>query len=238
MVCYTFYCEFITSFHINYNGKFLKPLSWCYDPKDNNDGFIEFIKRSSRNYINTAFYAKYDFTNKNIIIRCEYNFFEDYLEQSETTFLLKGYNNNTYNYMNIHGNMINYLADQEILSFIKMFDQFFLEENSIPLLEYEYDLYIKHLKKNPELIANYTSKKCDYNIEIYYNKPEEGLVLKFNFYDKRNNYKGEIEYYLFKNRLVGDDFNSLDNNLDDVIIKRVDEIYINFTNFVIFVLQN
>ena len=227
-----FYCEFITSFHIDYNGKFLKPLSWCYDPKNNPDGFIEFINRSARDYINTTFYAKYDFKNKNVIIRCEYNFFEDYIEKSETTFLLKGYKNNTYNYMNIHGNMINYLADQEILSFIKMFDEFFLEETSIPLLEYEYDLYLMHLNNHPELITNYNSKKCNFNIVVYYNKSEEGIIIKFNFYDKKNKYKGEIEYYLFKNRLVGDDFNSLDETLDYEISKRVDDIYIDFTTFV------
>jgi hypothetical protein len=237
MVCYTFYCEFITSFHINYNGKFLKPLSWCYEPKNSPDGFIEFINRSARNYIQTVFYAKYDFKNKNIIIRCEYNFFEDYLEKSETTFLLKGYKDNTYNYMNIHGNMINYLADQEILTFIKMFDHFFLEETSVPLLECEYNLYLKHLKNYPDLLSNYKSKKHDFNINIYYNKHEEGLVIKFNFNDKKNNHKGEIEYYLFKNRLVGDDFNSLDINLDNEISKRVHEIYIDFITFVEFRLK-
>jgi hypothetical protein len=227
-----FYREFITSFHINYNGQFLKPLSWCYDPKNSTDGFIEFINRSVRNYINTVFYAKYDLKTKNIIIRCEYNFFEDYFEQSETTFLLKGYKDNTYDCMNIHGNMINYLADQEILTFIKMFDQFFLEEVSIPLLEYEYNLYLQHLKNYPDLLSNYTSKKCNFFVDINYNKHEQGIIIKFNFYDKKNNNKGEIEYYLFKNRLVGDDFNSFDINLDDEISKRIDDIYIDFISFV------
>ncbi len=237
MVCYMFYREFITSFHIHYNGRFLKPLSWCYEPKNSTDGFIEFINRSARNYIQTVFYAKYDLKNKDIIIRCEYNFFEDYLEKSETTFLLKGYMNNTYNNINIHGNMINYLADQEILTFIKMFDQFFLEEVSIPLLESEYNLYLGHLKNNPDLLSNYISKKCNFYIDINYNKHEEGIIIKFNFYDKKNNNKGEIEYYLFKNRLVGADFNNLDTEIDFQISKRIDDIYINFTTFVEFRLK-
>ena len=89
-----------------------------------------------------------------------------------------------------------------------------------------------HLNNHPELITNYNSKKYNFNIIVYYNKSEEGIIIKFNFHDKKNNYKGEIEYYLFKNRLVGDDFNSLDNDLDYEISKRVDEIYIDFSTFV------
>ncbi len=232
MVCYMFYCEFITSFHIHYNGKFLKPLSWCYEPKNGPDGFIEFINRSSRNYIQTKFFAKYDFKNKNIIIRCEYNYFENYLETSEVTFLLKGYKDNNYNYINIHGDMINYLADQEILTFINMFDHFFLEETSIPLSEHEYNLYLMHLKNNPDLISNYTSNMCDFNIDVYYNEEEYGIIIRFNFHDKKNKYKNIIEYYLFKNRIIGDDYNDLDSELDNEIKKKLDNIYIDFTNFV------
>ncbi len=232
MVSYDFYCEFITSFHTDYNGEFLKPLSWCYKPKNGPDGFIEFINRSARNYIEIKFFAKYDFENRNIIIKCKYNYFECYLEESETTFILKGYNNNTYNYMNIHGDMINHLADEEILTFIKLFDQFFSEETSSPLLDYEYDLYIKHLQYHPELLADFKSKKCDYNIEIYYNREEQGLIIRFHFQDKRYNNENIIEYYLFKNRLVGDEFNDLDIDVNNELIKRVDDIYINFTTFV------
>ncbi len=232
MVCYNFYCEFITSFHIDYNGDFLKPESWCYKPKNGPNGFIEFINRSIRNYIDIVFFAKYDFKNKNIIIKCEYNYFENYLEKSETTFTLNKYKDNTYNYMNIHGDMINHLADEEILTFIKLFDQFFLEQTHVPLLDYEYDLYIKYIKKFPELVCNYQSKKFNYTIDLYYNRDEEGIIIRFNFHNKQNNYKDALEYYIFKNRLVGDDFNDLDIELNNEIVKQVDEIYINFTTFV------
>jgi len=238
MVCYNFYCEFITSFHTDYNGEFLKTLSWCYKPKNGPDGFIEFINRSVRNYIDIVFFAKYDRKNKNIIIRCEYNYFEYYNEKSETTFTLNGYKNNTYNYMNIDGCMINHLADEEILSFIKLFDQFFLEQTHIPLLDYEYDLYTKYILNFPELICNYQSKKFKYDVDMYYNREEQGLIIRFNFHNKRNNHEDSIEYYIFKNRLVGDDFNDLDIELNNEILKQVDEIYINFTTFVELRLKN
>jgi hypothetical protein len=237
MISYKFYSEFITSFHTHYNGEFLKPLSWCYIPKESDDGFIEFINRSHRNYIKTIFYAKYDFKNRNIIIKCEYYYFEHYIEKSETTFLLKGYKNSTYNYMNIHNKMINHLADEEILSFIKMFDQFFLEQINIPILKFEYDLYVKHLKNHPELTSNHNSDICRYKIDIYYHEPEQNIIVRFCFNDKINKYKDSIEFYLFKNRMVGDDFNDLNSAVNNLISTRMDEIYIDFIMFTEFRLK-
>ena len=237
MVCYSFYCEFITSFHPHYNGTFLRPLSWCYEPKEREDGFIEFINRSARNYIQTRFLAKYDSNNKNIIIKCEYYYFEHYEETSEVKFILKDYKENDYNYTNIHGNMIAHLADEEILTFIKMFDQFYLEQTHVPLTLQEYESYIKYLNKKPELIAPHTSKSCEFLVNIYYNKIETGLIVRFKFYDKKNNFKDLIEYYIFKNRLVGDDFTDLDSEVNYEITKRLDDIYIDFITYNEFILK-
>jgi hypothetical protein len=237
MVCYQFYCEFITSFHVHYNGTFLRPLSWCYEPKEREDGFIEFINRSARNYINTTFLAKYDFNNKNIIIRCEYNYFEHYEEISEVKFVLKGCKDNDYNFINIHQNMVCHLADEEILTFIKIFDQFYLEQTHIPLNESEYNFYILHLKNKPELTKQHKSKICNFIIDIYYNKIETGLVVRIKFYDKKNKFKDVIEYYIFKNRLVGDDFTDLDTNVNYEITNRLSEIYIDFITFSEFILK-
>ncbi len=231
MISYQFYREFITSFHPNYNGDFLKPISWCSEPKDNNDGFIEFINRAHRNYIQVVFFAKYDFNNKNIIIRCEYNYFLHYLEKSETTIIFNGYKDNTYNYMNIHGEMINHLADEEIVTFIKLFDQFFLEQTNIPLLKEEYDLYMKHLKYHPELISIINSESYNILTEFNYNHHEYCIILRFYFYNKQNKMKDSIEYYIFKNRIVGDDFNDLDSNLNYEMTKRLDDINIDFITF-------
>ena len=234
-ISHMFYCEFITSFHVNYNGSFLRPLSWCYMPKERDD-YIEFINRTARNYINTTFLAKYDFKNKQILIKCEYNYFEHYVEKSEVDFILKGCKDNTYNYKNIHGDMINHLADEEILSFIKQFDQFYLEQSDIPLSENEYYMYLRHLKNYPELTTDYTSNICDYEINIYYDKFEKNVAVKFNFHDKINGYKDIIEYYLFKNRLVGDDYNDLNTAVHNIIASRMDLINIDFMEFVAFIL--
>ncbi len=236
MVCYNFYCEFITTFHPHYNGAFLKPLSWCYMPVEK-DGYVEFIKRTARNYISTTFLAKYDFNNKQIIIKCEYNYFEHYLENSEVNFILKGCKDNTYNCKNMHGDLINHLADEEILSFIKMFDQFYLEQVDVPLTKDEYEMYLKHLKNYPELTCYYDCDKCQFIIDIYYNETEHNIVVRFNFHDKINKYKDMIEYYLFKNRMVGDDFNDLNSSINNIISTRMDKIYIDYTQFVEFRLK-
>jgi hypothetical protein len=232
MVCFNFYCEFITSFHTHYNGSFLKPISWCHLPIEKDYGYVEFIKRSARNYINTTFLAKYDFKNQQILIKCEYNYFEHYVEKSEVDFILKGYKNNTYNYKNIYGDIINHLADEEILSFIKLFDQFYLEQTDIPLRKDEFEMYLKHLKKYPKLISDYTSDICDFKIDVYYYDLEYNIVVRFSYHDKINKYKDMIEYYLFKNRMVGDDYNDLNFEVNNIISTRMDEIYIDYTEFV------
>ncbi len=234
MVSYRFYCEFITSFHTEYNGDFLKPLSWCYIPKETENGYVEFIKRSARNYINTTFLAKYDFKNRNIIIKCEYNYFEHYLEKSEVDFVLKDYKENTYNYKNIHGEMINHLADEEILTFIKFFDQFYLEQNDVLVSKDEFELYLMHIKKHSELLADYNCDKCEFKVEIYYNEQEYNVAVKFSFHDKINKYMEVIEFYLFKNRMTGDDFNDLNSAVNNIISTRMDDIYIDYTQFFIF----
>jgi len=234
MVCYRFYCEFITSFHTHYNGTFLKPLSWCHIPIEKDCGYVEFIKRTAaRNYINTTFLAKYDFKNQQILIKCEYNYFEDYVENSEVNFILKNYKENTYDYKNIHGEMINHLADEEILSFIKMFDQFYLEQVDIPLRKDEYEIYIRHLNNKYELTSNYTSDECDYIIDIYYNEQEHNIAVRFSFHDKINNYKDMIEYYLFKNRMVCDEYNDLNSAVNNIIATQMDKIYIDYMEFLI-----
>ena len=233
MVSHMFYCEFITSFHVNYNGAFLKPLSWCYMPQEKDD-YIEFIKRTARNFINTTFLAKYDFTNKQILIKCEYEYFDLYNEKSEVNFILKGCKDNTYNYKNIHGDNINHLADEEILTFIKQFDQFYLEEKDVALTQDEYKKYLRHLKNHPELTNGHDCVMCKFDIEIYYNFSEYNITVKFNFHDKINKYKNSIEYCLFKNRLVGDDFNDLDFNINNIISSRMDLINIDYMEFVAF----
>ena len=231
MVKYNFYCEFITSFHINYNGKCLRSLSWCHMPIERENGYVEFIKRKARYDIDTIFLAKYDFYKEEIIIKCEYDYFgEDFPEISEVNFRLIDYKKNDYNFINIHGNNVNFLADQEILTFIKQFDQFYLEQTDEELTIDEYNLYMRHLKLKPQLTKNHSSKKCDFNLDFYYS--EKALVIRVNYHNKKNNKFNMVEYLLYKNRTLGDDFNDLDNNVDFEIAQRFDDIHIDFMTFV------
>jgi hypothetical protein len=231
MINHNFYCEFITTFHKNYNGKCLRPWSWCHTHIERENGYVEFIKRQSRYDIDTTFFAKYDFTKEEIIIKCEYEYFaNDCPEVSEANFRLIDYKKNDYNGINIHGTNVNFLADQEILTFIKMFDQFYLEQKDKDFTQEEFNLYMRHLKLKPELTKNYSSKNCDFNLDFYYS--EQAFVIRFNYHDKKYNKYDMFEYILYKNRTLGDDFNDLNNNLDFEIAQRFDDIHIDFMTFV------
>jgi len=233
MVCYTFFCEFLTSFHEHYNGKCLKPLSWCHIPIEREDNYIEFIKRKKRAYVDATFLAKYDFVKNVIIIKCEYNYFgDDNGEKSEANFTLIDYKKNDYNGINIHGDNVNFYADEEILTFIKQFDQFYLEQKDKLLTWEEYDSYMKHLQTKPELYMSHNSDVCNYNIKFKYS--EESVLIRFDYYDKKNKRDNYIELLMYKNRALGDDFNDMEPSVHFEIAKRFDDIYIDFMMFVEF----
>ena len=233
MVCYTFFLEFLTSFHEHYNGKCLKPLSWCHIPIEREDNYIEFIKRKKRAYVNATFLTKYDFAKNVIIIKCEYHYFgDDNGEISEANFTLIDYKKNDYNGINIHGNNVNFYADEEILTFIKQFDQFYLEQKDKLLTWEEYDSYMKHLQTKPELYMSHNSDICNYNVKFKYS--EESVLIRFEYYDKKNKRDNYIELLMYKNRALGDDFNDMEPSVHFEIAKRFDDIYIDFMMFVEF----
>ena len=233
MVYYNFFCEFLTSFHEHYNGKCLRPISWCHNSIEREDGYIEFIKREKRAYVDATFLAKYDFAKNVINIKCEYNYFgDDYGEKSEANFTLIDYKKNDYNGINIHGDNVNFYADEEILTLIKQFDQFYLEQKDKLLTKDEFNLYMKHLRMKPELFISHNSNICNYTIKFSYS--EESVVVRFDYYDKKNNHSSFIEYLMYKNRTLGDDFNDTEPSVDFEISKRFDEIQIDFMTFVEF----
>lgn len=236
MVSYDFYCNFITSFHEDYNGLCLRSLSWCHIPIEREDGYVEFIKRRKRCYVDTTFLAKFDFTKNQILIKCEYDYFsKEYPEKSQVNFELSDYKKNTYNSINIHGYSINYMADQEIQTFIKMFDYFYLEQQDTIFTKEQYDMYIRHLRTKPELFEAFSSSNCDFTIDVSYG--ENAFIVRFNYYDKLYSEKDYKEYLLYKNRTIGDDYNDMNNHVNIEISKRLDEINIDFMMFVEFRLK-
>lgn len=237
MVTHMFYCEFITSFHEHYNGKFLKPNSWCHLPIEQEDDYIEITKRIVGGYFKISFLAKYDFNNKHILIKCKYNYVQCYNEKSEVHFSLKNYKDNTYNFKNIHGALVNPFADKEILTFIKMFDYFYLEEKDIPLSRDEYGMYMRHLDNYPELITENDSDICTYNVIFKYNDDEENILVKFFFHDKIDKSNDTMEYQMCKNRLLEDDSDYIDFEILDIIASKMDLIYMDFMQFVEFRLK-
>ena len=235
MVCYNFFCEFLTSFHEHYNGKCLRPISWCHIPVER-DGYIEFVKREKRAFVDTTFLAKYDFAKNVINIKCEYDYFgNDYNEKSEANFSLIDYKKNDYDGINIHRNNVNFYADQEILTLIKQFDQFFLEKKDKLFTKEEFSLYLKHIKTKPELYMPNSSDVCNYTIKFSYSN--EAVLVTFDYYNKINKKSSYIDYLMYKNRAIGDDFNDTESNVDFEIVQRFDEIYIDFMTFVEFRLE-
>ena len=236
MVTYDFYCNFITSFHEDYNGLCLRSLSWCHVPIEREDKYIEFIKRRKRCLVDVTFLAKYDFAKNIILIKCEYNYFGDeFPEISEVSFQLTDYKKNTYNSINIHNNTVNYMADQEIQTFIKMFDYFYLEQQDTIFTKEQYNMYIKHFKTKPELFKDFSSPNCDFNINVSYG--EHAFIVRFNYYDKLYNQEEHMEYLLYKNRTIGDDYHDMNNHVNIEITKRLDDINIDFMTFVEFRLK-
>lgn len=218
--------HFINSYHPDYNQGILRPLSWCHIPHIEEDGYIQFIRKSNRQSINTTFYAKLE-ENK-IKIKVIYYYFGDYEETSFVYFNLIDYRTHTYESFTLNNKTVNYLADQEILTFIKQFDNFLLELIDIPITKGEYDLYMKHLKNKPELIQDHESKNCKFKISFYFE--HSYIVIRVTYENKK--YKDSqyidsqyFEYVIFKNRLEDGGFNDLDNDVHFEVSQRIDEIY-------------
>jgi len=222
MISYDTFCEFITSYHPDYNGHFLRPLVWCSTPQLREDGYVRFSKREYRDHTNANFYAKHE--NNEIIINVDYCYNNAYFEQSSCIFKLIDYKKNTYNFKNIHNENIPPTVDEEIMTFIKQFDHFLIEEKEELLTHEEYEDYILYLAKFPNLIKDHKSKYCEFNIEFSY---DNGIVAKFEYYDKKNNKHSKIDFVFFKTHTFGDDFYDIDLDVHNEIINRFEQINYN-----------
>jgi hypothetical protein len=230
MISYRTYCEFITTYHPDYNGKCLHPIEWCHDPKMIND-YVYFIKRDRRSDLNCKFFAKYD-DEKNIInIRFEYYYYGMYEEENVTYFELHDYNKNTYNHKTHDGSPINFIADEEVQTFIKQFNNFMLEQKDELFTEEEYNKFMRYFKKNhPELMEPLKSDICDFDIKFSFDF--ESLKVSFSYIDKADNSIGLFEFNFYKNRMIGDDYYDMRNLVHEEITSRMTNINIEFYTFI------
>jgi len=63
---------------------------------------------------------------------------------------------------------------------------------------------------------------------------KKNIAVRFNFHDKINRYKNIIEYYLYKNRLVADDYNNLSTAVNNIIASKMDLINMDYMEFIAF----
>ncbi len=229
MITQEFFNNFISTYHPDYNNGVLRPLSWCHIPRESNDGYIEFIHRVRGNDISELFYAKYE--DNKIKIKVMYSYLNIYIDPvyEIVEFYFLDMNNNTYDSFTINTETVYFLADQDILTFIKQFNNYILELNDKPILESEYNLYIKHLKNRPELIKYHESDNCIFRLAFYFE--HSYIVIKVIYENKKNNKNEFFEYALFRNRIEGCNHWDIDNDVFFEVSQRIDEIYYDFQLF-------
>jgi hypothetical protein len=225
----TMFEGFINTFDINYKGRVLKTLDWCFKPIKLDNGYTHIIRRNCRPCLNIDFHVKYD--NNIMIVYVLYDYYDMWRERKQVTFQITDYKKNTFNHLTVYGDKVHFYADQEIETFINHFNEYYLELNEEQLTEEEYIKFKYYLMKK-SLLDDYYSDYCDYDIEIFYDGG--GIVLLFNFTDNIDNKDYKKEFLLYRNRIVGDTYYDIDIKIHDSIITRFDEIVCNFYEFILF----
>ena len=234
MITKQLYDDFFSTYNISYNGKVMKTLNWCFIPRVQDNGYTEYINRKARPGIDISIDARYNEDENSIEIRSYYEYEEVMYEKGRINFKILGYKNYTYDCLTFDGKKVNFMADQEILTFLKQFDEYILELQDVNPIKYDdYKRYMKHIySKCPDLVKPHNSKICNYSVSLY--PAAGGIVVKFDYYYKINKYTQCKEFLLFRNRTVGDDFNDMNIELYDEIITRYDKIFCDFVEYFTF----
>jgi hypothetical protein len=234
MISKELYEKFFSTYHPSYDGKVMKTMNWCFEPRIQDNGYTEFINRKARPCIDISFDAKYNEEERCIDIRIYYEYEDLMYEKGRINFKINDYKNNTYKCLTYDDKKVNFLADQEIITFLKQFDEYVLELQDINPIKYDdYVKYMIHIyNKCPELLKPHNSKICNYSVSLY--PAAGGIVVKFDYYYIPNKYSQYKEFLLFRNRAVGDDFNDIDIELYDELITRYDMIFCDFLEYFTF----
>jgi hypothetical protein len=233
MISKELYEKFFSTYKRSYNGRVLRPFNWCFTPREQDNGYIEYINRKVRPCIDISIDAKYNDINNTIDIRCYYEYDGHFYDKGKVMFILSDFKKNTYNYLTTDDKKVNFMADQEIMTFIKQFDDYILELQDTPILYDDYVKYKIHItNKCPELLYNHKSSICSYSVSIF--PGGGGIVIKFDYYYYPGKVGGYKEFMMFRNRELGDDFHDIETDLYEEIIKRYDMILCDFQSFNIF----
>ncbi len=239
MISHDFYKKFFSTYSPSYNGKVMKTLSWCFEPREQDNGYTEYINRKVRPGIDISIDAKYNEEERCIDIRIYYDYDDTVMyEKGKILFKILDFKKNTYNCLTTDNKKVNFMADQEIITFLKQFDEYVLEQQNTYMIKHsDYIKYIIHIyNKCPQLMEPYNSTVCNYSVSLY--PAAGGIVVKFDYYYIPNKYTSCKEFLIFYNRTVGDDFHDIDNELYDAMITRFDMIFCDFMEFCTFNLIN
>jgi hypothetical protein len=81
------------------------------------------------------------------------------------------------------------------------------------------------------LLEPYESEFCFFQVRITYEF--QTVLVRIHFQDKHNKYNNTtwFDFLLYKNRIVGDDFNNIDTNVTGPILDRLDAFVSDFQLF-------
>ncbi len=225
------YEEFISNFDPRCESLLHIPETWCMVPIKNRENVL-FSKRIINPNINIHFYCRYDEENESIIILVKYIYLGAYNETADVLFEILDYKKNTYNHETTNNKTVCFAADEDIITMISHFDNYMLSIKDTHITFEQFKMYLRHLYKNShelKLLEPYNSEICSFQINIVYEY--KTVVVRIYFEDKKLNVTNWCDFLLYKNRIVGDEFNNIDTQINRPILERLDEIFYDFQLF-------
>ncbi len=228
-----YYEEFISNFDPRVESELHIPETWCVVPIKKDD-YLLFSKRIVDPNINIHFYCKYDEANKSIIMLVKYIYLGAYHESADVLFEILDFKKNTYNNKTTKNKTVCFSADEDIISMIAHFNNYILSIKEKEITFDQYKLYLAHLYKNTHemnLLEDYESEFCSFQVRVVYEF--KTVVVRIFFIENNTEYscKRWCDFLLYKNRIVGDEFNNLDPKVNGPILERLDAFVWDFQLF-------
>jgi hypothetical protein len=228
-----YYEEFISNFDPRVESDLYIPETWCVIPTKYGD-YLLFSKRIVDPNINIHFYCKYDEENKSIIMLVKYIYLGAFSETSDVLFEILDYKNTTYKNKTTKDTTVCFSADEDIISMIGHFNHYLLSIKEKQITFDQYKMYLEHLYKNTHetnLLEDYDSDCVSFQVRVIYEF--QTIVVRIYFQENNKEYdcKRWCDFLLYKNRIVGDEFNNLDPHVNGAILERLDAFVWDFQLF-------
>ncbi len=225
------YSEFISNFDPRVESELHIPESWCVIPVEYQN-YLLFSKRTVDPNININFYCKYDEEYNSIRLLVKYIYLGVYHETADILFEMLDYKKNTYDHKTTKDKTVCFSADEDIITMIGHFDNYMLSIKDTEITFDQFKLYLQHLYKNTHatnLLDDYESEFCIFQVRITYEF--KTVLVRIYFEDKISKNTAWFDFLLYKNRIIGDDFNNLDTKVTSPILERLDNFVTDFQLF-------